>query len=97
MPKHLILTSLALIVAGSSAQTQAGYKVPKECVPVLRIPVESYVPYPALFSPPDGPRPYSVYYYNLYETFCHGKAEKDCIWTCAPVVTKTGAVIKAGF
>lgn len=88
--KYHILAAL-LAFAGGAAQTGAGAsKAPKECVPTLRIPVENYVPDAFLFSPPDGPVPYSVWRYNLYDAFCRGKPEKDCVWECAPVHSKHG-------
>lgn len=91
--KYHILAAL-LAFAGGAAQTGAkDIEAPKECVPMLRIPVENYVPDAVLFSPPDGPVPYSVWRYNLYDAFCRGKPAKDCIWACAPVRSKHGAAV----
>lgn len=98
MIKHL--AALGLAFAGSSTQTEAKdccIEAPKECVPMLRIPVENYVTDPAIFFPPDGPVPYSVWHYNLYGAFCQGEPAKDCIWACVPVQSKRGAAVKARF
>ena len=67
-------------------------KTPKQCFPALRIPPEEYVYSPAVFSPPDGPVPYSVWYYTLYDQFCQGKSEEKCVWACAkkPAVKSGG-------
>ncbi len=99
MAKYLTLAALGLVFAGGSTETQAGgccVSVPKQCVPVLRVPPENYVPDEAMLSPPE-PVPYAVWYYNLYETFCRGKAEKDCIWACAPVVPPHGVSVRASY
>ncbi len=88
MTKYLILALLAVVLAGSWTQAEAGdccIKVPKECVPVLRIPAEDYVPDPAMLSPPE-PVPYSVWYYNLSDR-----------WACVPVGSKPVVAVKASF
>jgi hypothetical protein len=92
MKNYRTLAVLALAFVVSSTQTQA---VPKECLPVLRIPPENYVAFPELLSPPQ-PIGYSTYYYELYGVFCQGKPEKDCIWACLPVGAKKASV-KASF
>lgn len=96
MTKYLTLAVLAVAFASSSTQTEAGdccVPVPKECVPTLRVPAENYVPYPELLTPPQ-PVAYSIWYYNLYEPFCKGRPERDCIWACVPVVH---SVVKARY
>ncbi len=94
MARYLTLALLPLAFVAASIQAASAGGVPKECVPVLRIPAESYVPYPALLSPPQ-PVAYSTYYYELYDTFCRGKPMQSCIWSCEPVVPVRGVV--AGF
>jgi hypothetical protein len=93
---YLAVALISLAFALSSGRTEAADKAPpKECIPVLRIPPQNYVPFPELLSPPV-PVGYSTYYYELYGVFCEGKPRKDCIWTCVPVREKKASV-KAGF
>jgi hypothetical protein len=97
MTKSASLALLVLLFAGTSNQVEAGaccVSVPKTCLPVLRIPAADYVPDPGLLSPPE-PVPYGIWYNNLYDVFCRGQAERDCIWACAPVHARHG--VRASF
>jgi hypothetical protein len=80
MRKHLILALIGLAFASGPVQSKdrerAAMQPPKNCYPVLRTP-------PGDPTPPDGPIPYSVWYYTLYDQFCRGKSEEKCIWACA--------------
>lgn len=99
MTKYLSLALIVVCFAGSSSQVKAGaccVVVPTACVPILRVPPETYVPDPAMLSPP-APISYSNWYSGLYEPYCRGLAEKDCIWACAPVAPKSRVLVKAGF
>ena len=93
MRKSLVLALLALAVAcaqvHSKEQGKASKKAPKECFPLLREPEGNYAPF-------DGAIPYSVWYYNLYEQFCHGKSEAKCMWACAKAPSKAGAATQQG-
>jgi hypothetical protein len=90
MWKYLVLTLLGLTFAAGAAPSKDQAKAPqakapqakapqarapKECFPILRIaggvPTQS-----------DGPIPYSVWYYVLYQPFCAGKSAKTCVWAC---------------
>lgn len=87
MKKYLAFALFGIALAGGATESNAQgccIDVPKVCYPVLRIPVEKYIYAPALFSPPDRPVPYSVWYYSFYQPFCAGKSEAECIWACAP-------------
>lgn len=96
MPIYRTLTLTALVFFGGPMHSySAGKAPPKECIPVLRIPPDRYVPFPELLSPPQ-PVGYSTYYYELYGVFCEGKPQKDCIWQCVPVKATKGSV-KANF
>lgn len=88
MTKYSLLALIALPLAGGSTQAEAGdccIKVPKECIPVLRVPAQDYVPDPAMLSPPQ-PVPYSVWYYNLSDH-----------WACAPIGAKQVVAVRASF
>ncbi len=85
MKKYLALALLAFAFSGSSTETKAWVAIPKACVPVLRVPPASYVPNPAMLSPPQ-PVPYSVWYYNLSDA-----------WACAPVGVQPVVAVRAGF
>jgi hypothetical protein len=81
MRKRLVVLALLGLAFASGAvqskdQQKASKKPPKGCFPILRIP-------PGDPTPPDGPIPYSVWYYTLYDQFCQGKSEDKCIWACA--------------
>jgi hypothetical protein len=95
MRKFLAIALLGLAFAAGPAQSKdkgCCVKVPKECFTYLR-------QVPGDPTPPDGPIPYSVWYYSLYEPFCKGKSEAACIWACAKALPKCdacGNVVKAG-
>jgi len=101
--KRRLALALLFVLAGAGPQANAAgccvkapVKPAKECFPVLRIPPEEYVYRPAVFSPPDHPVPYSVYYYNLYQQFCAGESADKCIWACEKVRPVRGAALKVG-
>ena len=105
MIKYLAIALLSLVFMAGPAQSKdkpaqskdkkdkgCCVKVPKECFTYLR-------QLPGDPTPPDGPIPYSVWYYSLYEPFCKGKSEAACIWACAKALPKCdacGNVVKAG-
>lgn len=93
MWKYLVLTLLGLTFAAGAAHSKdeakepqakaRQAKAPKECFPILRgaggAPTQT-----------DGPIPYSVWYYVLYQTFCEGKSAKTCVWACGKAPSQDG-------
>ncbi len=85
MKRYFALALLAFAVLGNSTATKAWVAVPKECVPILRVPPASYVPDPATLSPPQ-PVAYSTWYYALSDN-----------WACGPVPARWFVAVRAAF
>ncbi len=83
MRKNLVLTLLGLSFAAGAAQSKDQAKAPKNCFPILR--KAGGAP-----TQPDGPIPYSVWYYVLYQPFCEGKSAKTCVWACGKTSSQDG-------
>lgn len=83
MLKYLLLTLLGLTLAAGAAQSKDQAKAPKNCFPILRMPGSAP-------TQPDGPIPYSVWYYVLYQPFCDGRSAKTCVWACGKAPSQDG-------
>ncbi|MCQ4188805.1 hypothetical protein [Methylocystis suflitae] len=89
MWKYLVLTLLGLSVAAGAAQSKDHAKAPQAKAPQARAPTILRMPGGAQ-TQPDGPIPYSVWYYVLYQPFCEGKSAKTCVWACGEAPAQAG-------